>query len=320
VAFLHVGLGNKSSQLPIWVPACFFLAKRELSICRTHEPKSCGIAPANAISANCAYACSGQLCWIATLKENRSPVDGIERTTGKIKKQEDGTAMKFLSIGVVVLCLATIGWASDEDSKNGGELQRAAEVIQNVTSASPDQGVPNQVLEGAKCVAVIPKLVKGAFIVGGEHGTGVATCRTSNGSWSAPAPFSVSGISWGPQIGGKSTDLVMFIMNDQGMNDLLAGHVKVGADVSAAAGPVGRSASADAGYKAGILTYSASKGAFIGASLNGAELQQDGKATRAWYGKDVPFRDILSGTVEIPNADARAFVSAVQSAKESSTR
>ena len=112
----------------------------------------------------------------------------------------------------------------------------------------------------------------------------------------------------------------MFIMNDQGMNDLLAGHVKVGADVSAAAGPVGRSASADAGYKAGILTYSASKGAFIGASLNGAELQQDGKATRAWYGKDVPFRDILTGTVEMPNADARAFVSAVQSAKESSTR
>jgi lipid-binding SYLF domain-containing protein len=240
----------------------------------------------------------------------------------RLERQKTGgcTAMKLLSIGVVVLCMATIGWAVDEESKSEGELQRAAEVIQHISSSAPDQGVPNQVLEGAKCVAVIPKLVKGAFIVGGEHGTGVATCRTSNGSWSAPAPFSVSGVSWGAQIGGKSTDLVMFIMNDQGMNDLLAGHVKVGADVSAAAGPVGRSASADAGYKAGILTYSASKGAFIGASLNGAELQQDGKATRAWYGKDVPFRDILSGTVEMPNADARAFVSAVQSAKESSTR
>jgi SH3 domain-containing YSC84-like protein 1 len=252
------------------------------------------------------------------LKGNRCRIDGIETKTGKIK--EGVIMMKLLSIAVVVICLATIGWAADEDSKGAGELQKSTEVIQRVTSASPDQGVPNQVLEGAKCVAVIPKLVKGAFVVGGEHGSGVATCRTSNGSWSAPAPFSVSGISWGPQIGGKSTDLVMFIMNDQGMNDLLQGHVKVGADVSAAAGPVGRSASAEAGYKAGILTYSASKGAFVGASLNGAELQQDTKATRDWYGKDVPFRDILSGTEQVPNADARAFVSAVQSAKESSTR
>jgi SH3 domain-containing YSC84-like protein 1 len=227
--------------------------------------------------------------------------------------------MKWRSIGIVVLCLGTIGWAAD-DSKNAGELQQAAEVIQHISSSAPDQGIPNQVLEGAKCVAVIPKLVKGAFIVGGEHGTGVATCRTSNGSWSAPAPFSVSGISWGAQIGGKSTDLVMFIMNDQGMNDLIAGHIKVGADVSAAAGPVGRTASADAGWKAGILTYSASKGAFIGASLNGAELQQDTRATREWYGKDVPFRDILQGNVPIPNEDARAFVNAVQNAKEASTR
>jgi lipid-binding SYLF domain-containing protein len=223
--------------------------------------------------------------------------------------------MKWFITGMLLLSLGTFVWAKDED--NPGELQKATEVIQNLTSASPDQGIPNQVLEGAKCVAVIPKLVKGAFVVGGEHGTGVATCRTSTGSWSAPAPFSVSGISWGPQIGGKSTDLVMFIMNDQGMNDLLAGHIKVGADVSAAAGPVGRSASADAGYKAGILTYSASKGAFIGASLNGAELQQDGKATRDWYNKDVPFKDILTGNVQTPSGDAQAFVSAVESAKAS---
>jgi SH3 domain-containing YSC84-like protein 1 len=222
--------------------------------------------------------------------------------------------MKSLLIGVVLFCLGTLLWAKDEGS-NPGELQRATEVIQNLTSTAPDQGVPNQVLEGAKCVAVIPKLVKGAFVVGGEHGTGVATCKTSTGTWSGPAPFSVSGISWGPQIGGKSTDLVMFIMNDQGMNDLLAGHIKIGADVSAAAGPVGRSASADAGYKAGILTYSASKGAFIGASLNGAELQQDTKATREWYNRDVSFKDILSGNAQTQNPDAQAFVNAVQSAK-----
>jgi SH3 domain-containing YSC84-like protein 1 len=222
--------------------------------------------------------------------------------------------MKLFIAGMLLLSLGTLGWAKDED--NSGELQQATQVVQNLTTTAPDQGIPNQVLEGAKCVAVIPKLVKGAFVVGGEHGTGVATCRTSSGSWSAPAPFSVSGISWGPQIGGKSTDLVMFIMNDQGMNDLLAGHIKVGADVSAAAGPVGRSASADAGYKAGILTYSASKGAFVGASLNGAELQQDNKATRAWYNKDVSFKDILTGSVSTPSGDAQAFVSAVENAKQ----
>ena len=110
---------------------------------------------------------------------------------------------------------------------------------------------------------------------------------------------------------------MMFVMNDEGMNQLLAGHFKVGADVSAAAGPVGRQGSADAGWKAAILTYSASKGAFIGASLNGAELNQDGKATRAWYGREVPIKDILTGQVQVPNEQARAFVNAVANAKES---
>jgi lipid-binding SYLF domain-containing protein len=224
------------------------------------------------------------------------------------------------AIPVLIVCVGffTLAQAKDKDNdaNSSSELQRATETVQNITTASPDKGVPAKVLEGAKCVAVIPKLIKGAFIVGGEHGTGVATCRTADNSWSAPAPFSVSGISWGPQIGGKSTDLMMFVMNDQGMTELMQGHIKVGADVSAAAGPVGRSASADAGYKAGILTYSASKGAFIGASLNGAELQQDKKATEALYGKDVPFKDILQGNVKTPSGEARDFVNAVQNAKE----
>src|SRR5438270_154749 len=206
---------------------------------------------------------------------------------------------------------------AQEKSADSSELERAADTVRNLTSASPDKGVPNDVLHGAKCVAVIPKLIKGAFVVGGEHGDGVATCRTPENKWSPPAPFSVSGVSWGPQIGGKSTDLVMFIMNEEGMNGLMKGHIKLGADVSAAAGPVGRSASADAGYKAGILTYSSSKGAFIGASLNGAELQQDHKATQAWYGNDVPFKEILTGGVKAPNEQAKAFVDAVQNAKQS---
>ena len=224
-----------------------------------------------------------------------------------------------LAIGVAIVCVCSFAWAqSDENEKNGGqsELQRATETVEHMSATAPDKGVPKQVLEGAKCVAVIPKLVKGAFVVGGEHGTGVATCRSSDRSWSAPAPFSVSGISWGPQIGGKSTDLLMFIMNEQGMNDLLSGHFKVGADVSAAAGPAGRQASVEGGWKAGILTYSNSKGAFIGASLNGAELQQDKKATQEWYNKDVSFKDILRGGVPVPNAQAKAFVNAVENAKE----
>jgi lipid-binding SYLF domain-containing protein len=153
-------------------------------------------------------------------------------------------------------------------------------------------------------------------VVGGEHGKGVATCKTSTNAWSSPAPFEVSGISWGPQIGGKSTDLMMFIMNDEGMNDLMKGHIKLGADVSAAAGPVGRTASAEAGLNAGILTYSSSKGAFIGASLNGAELNQDHKLTKDLYGSDVPFSDILKGNAKAQTSEARDFVNAVQNAKE----
>lgn len=223
-----------------------------------------------------------------------------------------------LMIAFTGFCLGSFVVAQAQDEKgaaDSSELARATETVQHITTAPPDKGVPKDVLEGAKCVAVIPKLVKGAFVVGGEHGTGVATCRTA-GNWSAPAPFSVSGISWGPQIGGKSTDLMMFIMNQEGMDGLMKGHIKLGADVSAAAGPVGRTASAEAGYKAGILTYSSSKGAFIGASLNGAELQQDHKATKSWYGNDVPFKDILEGQVKTPSGDARDFVNAVQNAKE----
>jgi lipid-binding SYLF domain-containing protein len=219
------------------------------------------------------------------------------------------------AISLLVTCVGAFAWAAD-DSKANTELQRATETVQNITSAPADKGVPKDVLDHAKCVAVIPKLVKGAFVVGGEHGKGVATCKSGANEWSAPAPFEVSGISWGPQIGGKSTDLMMFVMNDQGMNDLMKGHIKLGADVSAAAGPVGRTASAEAGYKAGIMTYSASKGAFIGASLNGAELNQDHKMTKDLFGSDVPFAEILQGKAHANTTEARDFVNAVQNAKE----
>ncbi len=224
------------------------------------------------------------------------------------------------AMAMLLLSCAGLLWAQSDADKGGkardlSDLQSATEIVQHMSATAPDNAVPEKVLQGAKCVAVIPKLVKGAFVVGGEHGDGVTTCRTSSG-WSAPAPFSVSGISWGPQIGGKATDLLMFIMNDQGMNQLLSGHFKVGGDVSAAAGPLGRQGSAEAGWKAAILTYSSSKGAFIGASINGAELNQNMKATRAWYGREVPIKDILAGQVQVPSAQARAFVNAVANAKE----
>jgi SH3 domain-containing YSC84-like protein 1 len=211
------------------------------------------------------------------------------------------------------LCMGVMAWA-----ENMSELEEATATVKRMNTAG-DQGIPDKVLEGAKCVAVIPKLTKGAFVVGGEHGTGVATCR-AEGMWSAPAPFELSGISWGAQIGGKTTDLVMFIMNEQGMKDLMQGHLKVGADVSAAAGPVGRSASADAGYKAGILTYSSSKGAFIGASINGAEIRQDHKKTKDWYDNDSSFEEILSGKVKTSNQQAKAFVDALANAKTTASQ
>ena len=223
----------------------------------------------------------------------------------------------FITILISCFGAFVLMQASDKSDNNANsELSRATETVQNITTAPADKGVPKDVLNGAKCVAVIPKLIKGAFVVGGEHGKGVATCKTNSNSWSAPAPFEVSGISWGPQIGGKSTDLMMFIMNDEGMNDLMRGHIKLGADVSAAAGPVGRTASAEAGYKAGVLTYSSSKGAFIGASLNGAELNQDHKLTEQLYGHDVSFSEILKGQAQAQTSEARDFVNAVQNAKE----
>jgi lipid-binding SYLF domain-containing protein len=224
---------------------------------------------------------------------------------------------------IIAIVLAGFGsvalmQASDkkDETNANDELARATEAVQHITTASPDKGVPKDVLNDAKCVAVIPKLIKGAFLVGGEHGKGVATCKAGSGSWSGPAPFEVSGISWGPQIGGKSTDLMMFIMNDEGMNDLMRGHIKLGADVSAAAGPVGRTASAEAGYKAGVLTYSSSKGAFIGASPNGAELNQDHKLTEQLYGHEVAFSEVLKGQAQAQTSEARDFVNAVQNAKE----
>jgi SH3 domain-containing YSC84-like protein 1 len=218
--------------------------------------------------------------------------------------------MKKLMLLVVVTSLGTFSWAGGKkDSVD--RLSNAAAVLNEIMSA-PDKGIPQEVIDNAKCIAVVPRLIKGAFIFGGKHGRGVATCRTANG-WSAPAFISVGGGSWGLQIGAQGIDLVMTIMNDQGMQRMLSNKFQIGGDAAAVAGPVGRHASAGTDWKMSseILTYSRSKGLFAGIALTGAVVQQDDDSTKDIYGKRYSQRSILSGVVSTP-AVAASFMSAVR--------
>jgi len=192
-------------------------------------------------------------------------------------------------------------------------VESSATVL-NEIMAAPDKGIPEEILGSAKCIAVVPSLLKGGFIFGGAHGKGVATCRTADG-WSAPAPFTVTGGSFGLQIGVQGVDLVMVIMNDKGMQALLSSKFKLGADASAAAGPVGRHAEASTDWKmkAEVLTYSRARGLFAGVTVNGAAIHQDEDATRELYGRLVPFKTILTGAVATP-AGGEPFVAAVRKA------
>ena len=192
-------------------------------------------------------------------------------------------------------------------------LRDAGTDLQELMNA-PDAAVPQEVLKAAKCVAIVPDMVKGGFVVGGRHGRGVATCRTENG-WSAPAFFTLSGGSWGAQIGVASLDVVMLIMNDQGMQDLLKSEFKLGGEASIAAGPVGRQAEASTDWKmkSQVLTYSRARGAFAGLELNGAVIKPDSDSTSAFYGRDLPFEQLLTGKYRTP-ADAQSFVASVRTA------
>ncbi len=183
---------------------------------------------------------------------------------------------------------------------------------------TPDKGIPEEVLSNAKCIVVVPHLVKGGFVVGGEHGRGVASCRTSEG-WSAPAFVSIGGGSWGLQIGLEGVDLVMVVMNDNGLQHMLSSKFKVGADASASAGPVGRHASAGTDWKMNseILTYSRSKGVFAGISLDGAVVEQDKDSTRAIYGRDTSFRATLAGRVHAPQSTHAFMKELAQTARTS---
>ena len=191
-------------------------------------------------------------------------------------------------------------------------MNSAADVFSEIMQAS-DKGIPQDILNSAECVGIVPSMIKGGFGFGGRYGKGVATCRTSNG-WSAPAPITIAGGSWGLQIGGEAVDLVMLVMNDKGMQHLLSSKFKIGGEASAAAGPIGRQTEANTDWKmrAEILTYSRARGIFAGLELNGAVVKQDKDSTRILYGgKLIDFKTLLKGAVP-PPASAQHFLATVR--------
>src|SRR5438270_11708956 len=212
---------------------------------------------------------------------------------------------------VVLFALLVSGVALAETA--AGRVESAATVLNEIMS-TPDKGIPSEILGSAKCVAVVPSLLKGGFVVGGAHGRGMATCRTASG-WSAPAPLTTTGGSFGLQIGGQAVDVIMVIMNDRGMTALLSSKFKLGADASVAGGPVGRhvEGSTDWKMRAEVPTYSRARGLFAGLTINGAVIKQDEDATRELYGRMVDFKTLLTGSVPTPQA-AEPFVAAVRKA------
>jgi SH3 domain-containing YSC84-like protein 1 len=203
----------------------------------------------------------------------------------------------YLMAASAFVCVAQ----DEKPTKAQDRLQSASDVLNEIQGA-PDKGIPQEVLGSAECVAVVPSLLKGGFIVGGRYGRGLASCRTPKG-WSSPAFFTVKGGSVGFQIGGQAVDLVMLIMNNDGMQHLMASQFSLGADASVAAGPVGRHAEGNTDWKmrAQVLTYSRARGIFAGVSLAGAVIKQDKDSTREFYGHMVPFKTSLMGEVDPPS-------------------
>ncbi len=219
----------------------------------------------------------------------------------------------FAALFVVGLGVAGSSTANAASSKTDldNRLAAATRVI-NETMATPDKSIPNQILEQATCVGVVPGLKKAAFVVGGQYGQGVVTCRTGHG-WSAPVFFRIAGGSFGFQIGGQSTDLVIVAVNDKGFQDMLKNKVKLGGDAAASAGPVGRNAQAGTDWKlnAELLTYSRSKGLFAGIDLTGDDVSQNVDDTTTFYnGSNATYESILKGGTPVPDA-AKPFVRTV---------
>jgi len=246
-------------------------------------------------------------------RTKRNSAAQLSAEKGFNMNRSNGVPRFVVVLSTIVLLFSAMAWSADED-KDRSEIEKRIDASAKVLTeimATPDKAIPNKVLSDAKCLAIIPNMVKIAIGFGGSHGKGIATCRTPNG-WSAPAPITITGGSWGLQLGGQAVDLVMVVMNDQGMQHLLSSKFKLGADASAAAGPVGRDAAADTDWKmkAEVLTYSRARGIFAGIDLNGSAITQDKDETRVLYGKFIPFSEILSGKVEPPRG-TEAFLSAV---------
>ncbi len=220
---------------------------------------------------------------------------------------------RCLGVLSIFALLVGMSWAADDKQQTdiSKRIEASTKVLDEIM-AVPDKAIPDKVMKDAKCLVVIPSMVKIAVGFGGNHGKGIATCRTATG-WSAPAPVTITGGSWGLQLGGQAVDLVMVVMNQSGMDHLLSSKFKLGAEASAAAGPVGRDAGADTDIKmrAEVLTYSRARGLFAGVDLSGAALTQDKDETHLLYGKFEPFADILSGKVE-PTASSMPFLAAVR--------
>jgi lipid-binding SYLF domain-containing protein len=222
--------------------------------------------------------------------------------------------MKKLMTIAAILSMTSVCWAGSGHEATVDRLDHAGAVLHEIMSA-PDRGIPEEVLEHAKCVAVVPHMLKGGFVFGAENGRGVATCRTENG-WSAPAFFVITGGSWGLQIGVEGVDLVMIFQGDRGMQRLIDSKFQIGGDASAAAGPVGRHATADTDWRltTEILTYSRARGLFAGLTLTGADVRRDDDSTEAIYGHEISTHRILRGDIAVPHA-AHAFLDAVRDAK-----
>jgi len=224
--------------------------------------------------------------------------------------------MKRFSAGVVTAAVLMVGAAQvshaarsgDDDKARLSERLESARMVVDEVLSVPDKGIPQSILAGAACVVVVPHYKKGALVIGAQYGQGVATCRTDHG-WSAPVFVKLEGGSFGWQIGGQSTDLILVAMNRDGLQHMLHNKFKIGADASASAGPVGRNAQAGTDWKlnAEFLTYSRSRGLFAGLDLDGTVLSQNEDDTRTVYGANVPFASVLQGSVPTP-PEARPFV------------
>jgi SH3 domain-containing YSC84-like protein 1 len=222
-----------------------------------------------------------------------------------------------IAVLLLVFAACTVGVARADQTKTDvvERLQSAAGTLQSITEAG-DRGIPDEVLKGAKCVAVVPSMINGAFIVGGRHGRGVATCRLPNGRWSAPAFFTITGGSWGLQIGVEDVQLVLMIMTDEGMRLLLSDKFQIGAGAEGAAGPVGRHAEAGTDWKVSteVLSYSKAKGLFAGINLDGSWIESDKDSTVALYGQDYGHTELLTGKI-VPPQDAHSFLAEVHHAE-----